>query len=89
MSESKANMVVGPEQALILGESLVGGKAWGLARLHQANAQVPQWCVVPASGCLNAYKLSGLKTSLEHHLEKLKQLDTHDEIGRAPVWQRV
>ncbi len=58
-----------PGQALAAGESKVGGKAWGLARLHDAGAQVPEWTVVPAEFCLAGMEASGLTEIL---LEKLR-----------------
>ncbi len=83
MSDSDRQTIVGAQQALALGESLVGGKAWGLARLCEVNSNVPEWLVIPASTCLTAYQTSGITDQLEHHLEALKQLDTQNASGRS------
>jgi len=66
---------MGPVEALAAGESSVGGKAWGLARLHEAGATVPGWWVVPARACQAAYEAGGLVARLEADLAGLAGLD--------------
>ena len=44
----RRSLVVGPEAALELGSSRIGGKAYALARLTAAGERVPEWAVLPA-----------------------------------------
>ena len=83
MSSDSAHSLLKPTQALSAGESQVGGKAWGLARLHEARATVPEWLAVPATLCVAGFKAAGLDQVFIEKLNKLKGIDATTPEGRA------
>ena len=67
-------LVLRSSEALARGESCVGGKALGLARLEALGARVPRWFVVPA-GCFATHLAQGdLPDLLERERQRLARL---------------
>ena len=80
---SEAHTLLSPKEAKRSGEGLIGGKAWGLARLHDAGATVPEWCVLSAEACLSALDKAGLSETLRETLKGLTGLDPTQADERA------
>lgn len=57
-------MILFPDEALRAGEARIGGKALGLARLHEAGAKVPPWFVVSADAYRAHVARNGLGAEL-------------------------
>ena len=80
---SDAPTLLSPQEAKRSGEGLIGGKAWGLARLYDAGATVPEWRVLSAETCLSALDKAGLSETLRETLKGLTGLDPTQADDRA------
>ena len=80
-----SHRLLSPDEARSAGEGKVGGKAWGLARLHDAKATVPKWTVLGADACLKALELGGLGEQLRTDLASLVGVDPTAPEGRAKL----
>ena len=67
-----------PEQAMVAGESEVGGKAMGLGRLHEANVRVPPWQVVPSEVFQDHLCRALSKARFDELGGKISELDPDD-----------
>jgi pyruvate,water dikinase len=85
MSPDSTHALLNPIEALKAGEAQVGGKAWGLARLHEAGSKVPEWLAVPATLCVSGFQAAGLDQVLLEKLNSLQGLDATTSEGRATL----